>query len=169
MNVYPIKFENIKRKFDLKLKDFNSLVTRGNSQKQKQWWKKKAQAICASFDNGVDILTKDEEYRKNLGKLYGVKMTEAEDLLYADNCVPIADKESPNFGKCTRQRWSTDIDKNWQAAAKRRQKRIQQEYDREMKYKEALASKESRDNVKITSSLISDEHDNPTMKQRSQI
>ena len=35
LNVYPLKLDNIKRKFDLLLKDFNSLVTRGETQKQK--------------------------------------------------------------------------------------------------------------------------------------
>ena len=157
LNVYPLKLDNIKRKFDLLLKDFNSLVTRGGSQKQKAWWKKKAQAICDSLGNGVDIITKDDEYRKSLGKIYGVKMTAAENVFYEDNCVPINDEDSPNFGKCARQRWSTDEDKDWLASAKRRQKRIQAEHDREMRYKAGNASGDSADVVENTPASSNDQ------------
>ena len=66
MNVYPMHYTSIHRKFSKTLRDFHSLVTRGESQKQKTWWKKKAQTICNDMQKGVDIITNDADAQKIL-------------------------------------------------------------------------------------------------------
>ena len=145
----------------LNIWDFQSLVTRGQQQKQKNWWITKAKGIHSSLQNGVDIITRDVDYRKELETIYGVKMTTSEIKLYEDNCVPVSDKNDPNFGRCQRSMWSGDIDKNWLSAAKKRQIRIQKEHERSMKYEaEKEKGNDSQDIPELSSDdEIEEQHD----------
>lgn len=89
MNVYPMSYTGIHNKFSKLLKDFNTLVTRGEKTREKAWWKTRVETIRSSRKNGVDIFSKstDPETLKSMELLYGVKMTERDRDFYTDNCV----------------------------------------------------------------------------------
>ena len=136
MNIYPISYTSVQKRFSKLLKDFHLLLTRGESQKSKPWWKKKAQDIVDSMKNGVDIISNDSSIQKALEKKYGVKMTESEIEFHKDNCIIVTDKADPFFGKCRRNMWSGDVDKNWLAAAKKKRERLRKEDERLNRRKE---------------------------------
>ena len=145
MNVYPKSFTSIGRTFSKLLKEFHSLVTRGETQKQKPWWIKKAKLICDSMKNGVDIMTKDDVARKSIENIYGVKMTQFDINFYTDNCIPVCDEKDAYFGKCRRCMWSVVVDKNWLAAANKRQERLRLENESQLRRDIAEQTQETED------------------------
>ena len=85
MNIYTITFKSVCKKFDKILKSFTTVKDYPESKKHCKAYNEKADSILFSLDHGIDIFCNHESSRKKQETEFGIKMTEQEHQLYADN------------------------------------------------------------------------------------
>ena len=123
LNIYTISYKNVCKHFDRFFLDFKLVQKWPANKKHQKSYNDKADQIISKLEHGVDIFCKDESFRKDQEKEFGVKMTWEEYRMYRDNCVP---EELDGVQVCKRKIWSSGIDKKWMKAAKVRQVALEQ-------------------------------------------
>ena len=118
MNVPPVVLKNIKKKLDELFKNVTKLV-KTSSSKRGQTWFTEMEALRLSLDNGFDIRSFHTSSIEILTKEYGIDITEEEEKLYVDNCVPEGD------GKCKRKVSVSGVDPVWARKAVKRQEQLE--------------------------------------------
>ena len=154
MNIYTIGYQNVCKKFDKILTDFKYLRDWPVIKRHQKSYNEKAEAMLSKLDHGIDIFCQVDESRKRQEVEYGVKMTDEENQMYKDNCVP---EEVNGVQVCSRKVSTSGLDSSWLKAARHRQELLEKKLhykarrqirlEREAEQKKLLVGKEAKEQL----------------------
>ena len=144
-NVYPNQERHVAKKIKNDYEHFKNLCNQLGSKKTKksQKWHKRATDFNTSMTkNAYDIRTKSQEWQKKLEDMYGVKMTQEDELYYIDNCHGSYSATCPSSASSKWTRKKNREDKRHQSVERKReqqQNRKKETTQKKLEYDNALS------------------------------